>query len=61
MLERLIDSIFLIFGERVFQQTVGIPLGTNCDSLRLVPLFERDRHHTGSSQENEEKLARSFN
>jgi hypothetical protein len=30
MLELLIDNIFVIFGGRVFQQTVGIPMGTNC-------------------------------
>jgi hypothetical protein len=26
----LIDNIFVMFGGRVFQQTVGIPMGTNC-------------------------------
>ena len=41
MLEFLIDNIFVIFGWRVFQQTVGIPMGANCapSSRRLVPLF----------------------
>jgi len=34
----LIDKIFVIFGGRVFQQTVGIPLGTNCVPL-LADLF----------------------
>jgi hypothetical protein len=29
MLEFLINNIFIMFGERVFQQTVGIPTGTN--------------------------------
>ena len=38
MLEFLIDNIFVIFGGRVFQQTVGIPMGTNCAPL-LVDLF----------------------
>ena len=38
MLEFLIDNVFVIFGERVFQQTVGIPMGTNGAPL-LVPLF----------------------
>jgi hypothetical protein len=33
MLEFLIDNIFNFFGGRVFQQTVGIPMGTNCASL----------------------------
>ena len=35
MLECLIDNVFVMFGGHVFQQTVGIPLGTR----RLVPLF----------------------
>ena len=34
MLEYLIDNIFVEFGERIFQQTIGIPMGTNC-----APLF----------------------
>jgi len=28
-----IDSIIVMFGGRVFQQTVGIPMGTNCARL----------------------------
>ena len=38
MLEFLIDNIFGMFGGRVFQQTVGIPMGTNCAPL-LTDLF----------------------
>ena len=38
MLEYLIDNIFLEFGGRIFQQTIGIPMGTNCASL-LADLF----------------------
>ena len=33
MLELLIDNIFVFFGGRVFQQTVGIPMGTNSAPL----------------------------
>jgi len=33
MLEFLIDNIFVVFGQQVFQQTVGIPMGTNCAPL----------------------------
>ena len=33
MLEFLIDNIFVIFGGRVFQQIVGIPMGTICAPL----------------------------
>ena len=38
MLQFLIDNIFAMFGGRVFQQTVGIPIGTNCAPL-LADLF----------------------
>ena len=38
ILEFLIDNIFVIFGGRVFQQTVGIPMSTNCVPL-LANLF----------------------
>ena len=63
MLEYLIDSIFVMFGGRVFQQTVGIPMGTNCAPL-LAELFlysyEAD-FIQGLLKKNEKKLARSFN
>ena len=38
MLEFLIDNIFAIYGGRVFQQTIGIPMGTNGAPL-LADLF----------------------
>jgi hypothetical protein len=38
MLEVSIDNIFVMFGGRVFQQKVGIPMGTNCAPL-LADLF----------------------
>jgi hypothetical protein len=33
MLEFHIDNIFVGFGNQIFQQTVGIPRGTNCSPL----------------------------
>jgi len=39
MLEFLIDSICVMFGGRVFQQTVAIPMGTNCVPLLADLLF----------------------
>ena len=50
MLEFLIDNIFVNLGGHVFQQTVGIPMGTNCAPL-LADLFLYLN----------EKLAQSFN
>ena len=38
MLEFLIDNMFVSFGGLMFQQVVGIPMGTNCAPL-LVDLF----------------------
>ena len=38
MLEFLVDNIFVIFGGKVFQQIVGIPMGTNCAPL-LADIF----------------------
>jgi hypothetical protein len=38
MLEFLIDNIFVSFGGTLFQQVVGIPMGTNCAPL-LAALF----------------------
>ena len=33
MLEFLVDNIFVVFAGKVFQQIVGIPMGTNCAPL----------------------------
>ena len=63
MLEFLIDNVFAIFGGRVFQQTVGIPMGTNCAPL-LVDLFLYSYEANfiqGLLKKNEKKLARFFN
>jgi hypothetical protein len=63
MLEFLIDNIFVMLGGRVFQQTVDIPMGTNCAPL-LANLFlysyEAD-FIQGLLKKKEQKLARSFN
>jgi len=41
LLDFLIDNIFVLFGGRMFQQTIGIPMGTNC-----APLFADLYLHT---------------
>ena len=38
MPEYLIDNIFVEFGGRIFQQTIGIPMGTNCAPLLVFIL-----------------------
>ena len=63
MLEFLIDNIFVIFGGRVFQQTVGMPMGTNCAPLPtdwFLYSYEAD-FIEGLLKKNEKKLGRSFN
>ena len=63
MLNFLIDNIFVVFGGIVFQQTIGIPMGTNCAPL-LADLFlysyeaEYIQHLISNKQK---KLAASFN
>ena len=63
MLEFLIDNIFVQCGGRVFQQTVGIPMGTNC-ALLLVDLFLHSYEADFIAdliRKKEYRLARSFN
>ena len=43
MLEFLIDNIFVVFAGKVFQQIVGIPMGTNCAPL-LADLVMQNRY-----------------
>ena len=38
IIEFLVDNIFVVFGRKVFQQIVGIPMGTNCAPL-LADIF----------------------
>ena len=63
MLEFLIDNIFVQCGGRVFQQTIGIPMGTNCAPL-LADLFLHSYEADFIAdliKKNEKHLARSFN
>ena len=41
MLEVLIDNIFVMFDESIFQQTVGIHMGSNCAPLLYDFLLAR--------------------
>ena len=63
MLEFLMHNIFVMFGGRVFQQTVGIPMGTNCTPLltdTFLYSFEAE-FIQGLLKKNGKKLTRSFN
>jgi hypothetical protein len=63
MLEVLIDNIFVMFGEPVFQQTVGMLMGTKCARLLAhLFLYSHEAYFIqGFLKKNENKLARSFN
>ena len=59
----MIDYIFVIFGGRVFQHTVGISMGTNCARFLasvFLYLYEADSIQ-GLPKKDEKELARSFN
>ena len=63
MLDFLIDNVFVEFGGQVFQQTVGIPMGTNCAPL-LADLFLYSYEAAfiqGLIQKKQKTLARCFN
>ena len=61
MLDFLIDNIFVMFGGQVFQQTVGIPMGTNCAPL-LADLFLYSYEFLQTLlKQKDKKLAQSFN
>ena len=63
MVEFLVDNIYVRFGGQLFQQMVGIPLGTNCAPL-LADLFlysYKNEFLDKLIQEGKRKLARKFN
>ena len=63
MINFLVDNIFVEFGGKIFQQTIGIPMGTNCAPL-LADLFlytYEAEFIQGLLQKGNKRLARSFN
>ena len=54
MLEFLIDNIFVVFGNQVFKQSVGIPMGTNCAPSWPIFIFLWGRIHSKASTWKEE-------
>ena len=59
----LLDNIFIRFGTKLYRQTVGIPMGTNC-ALLVADLFlfcyERD-FMKSLSRENQADIIEAFN
>ena len=63
MLEYLIDNIFVEFGGRIFQQTIGIPMVTNCAPLLAdLLLYSYEAEFVQSLlQAGKKHLAQQFN
>ena len=63
MLEFLVDNIFVVFGGKVFQQIVGIPIGTDCAPLLAdIFLYSYEAEFIQSLLSNgKKKLASQFN
>ena len=59
----LVDNIYIKFGSKLYRQTVGIPMGTNCAPL-VADLFlfcyERD-FMLSLSEENQSHVIEAFN
>jgi hypothetical protein len=58
MLEFLIDNIHVVVGVQVFQQSVGIPIGTKCAPLLMDPFYIHMRRNLN---EKKKSLAVTFN
>ena len=63
MINFLIDNIFVVFGHVVFQQTVGVPMGTNCAPLLAdLFLYSYEAEFMQKIRKSKDKnLVRSFN
>ena len=62
MLHFIIDTMFVLFGGWVFQQTIGIPMDTNCALLLadlLLHIYEAN-FLQGFPKKKERKLAQTF-
>ena len=63
MIKFLVDNIYVRFGEQLFRQIIGIPMGTNCAPL-LADLFLYSYEIEFLDKlvkEGKTKLARKFN
>ena len=62
MLDYLIDNIFIRVGNKVFRQTIGIPMGTDCAPLLAnLFLFYYEYHYMKNLIRDNQCLAKSFN
>ena len=63
MIEYLVNNIYVRFGGQLFQQIVGIPMGTNCtSSLADLFLYSYENEFLDKLiKEGKRKFARKFN
>jgi hypothetical protein len=64
MLGFLVDNIYVVFGDQVFQQSVGIPRSTNSVPLLADLFFQKllqDNPPPKKKKKENKKLAVSFN
>ena len=62
MLDIPIESIFVMLGWCFYQQTIVIPMGTNCaPSLAYLFIYSYDAEHIQGLLKKNDELARSFN
>jgi hypothetical protein len=63
MLSFLVDNFYVVIGDQVFQQSVGIPMGTNCAPLLAdLILYSYEAEFVQKLlQDNNKRLAMSFN
>ena len=62
MLEFLVDNIFAVFGGKVYQQIVDIPMGTNCAPLLAdIFLYSYEAEYIRLLSAGQKQLASQFN
>ncbi|KAK6173953.1 hypothetical protein SNE40_017319 [Patella caerulea] len=62
MLDFLIDNIFIEFGGEIYQQAVGIPMGTNCAPLLAdLFLYSYEAEYIQALVKTNKRLVRHFN
>ena len=58
----LLDNIIIRFGTKLYRQTIGIPMGTNCDLVADLFLFCYERDFMKSlSRKNQADIIEAFN
>ena len=58
----LLDNIYIIFGTKLYRQTVGIPMGTNCAPLVAdLFLFCYERNFMSVSGDKDAEVIEAFN